>query len=358
MNSAESLVRSVSEKSQKILYDKLHKYKPVIPTPCPAGGGGYEVDRGTMALQIEHFATNEVTQLERLDFWNRIASETFCGLSIDSERENFDAEMWRWTMGDITMIRPRSPNAIVQRNARIARTGGDRVMLHFQHAGSCLHSQANKIYHLRAGDAILTDSNEDYRVELSSDNVMLVVEMPRAAVAERMPDLEEVLSHKIGGETPTSRLLHDFVLSLWRQGDQSHAEPARVKGITDVFYNLLTMAMADRNVSVENDALLINRLTAIIKARICDPDFRPSDLAAELGVSIRTVQNAFATIGETPSAYILNKRLAHAADRLVAAPHLSITSIAYESGFNDCSYFTRCFKQKYGAAPTAYRAAH
>lgn len=311
-----------------------------------------------MAHQIEHFATNEVIQQERLEFWNRIASETFCGLSIDSEREIFDAEMWRWSMGDITMIRPRSPNAVVQRNARIARAGGDRVMLHFQHAGSCLHTQANKIYHLRAGDAILTDSNEDYRVDLSSDNVMLVVEMPRDAISERMPGLNDALSHKIAGETPSSRLLHDFVLSLWRQGDQSHADPERAKGVTDVFYNLLAMALTDKNVSVQNDSLLINRLTALVNARICDPDFRPSDLADELGVSIRTVQNAFATIGETPSAYILNKRLAHAADRLVAAPQLSVTSIAYESGFNDCSYFTRCFKHKYGAAPTAYRAAH
>lgn len=311
-----------------------------------------------MVQNIEHFATAEVDQLERLEFWNRIASETFCGLTIDSERESFDAEMWRWTMGDLTMIRPRSPNAVVQRNARIARNGGDRVMLHLQHAGSCLHAQANEIHHLRAGDVILTDSNENYRVDLSSDNDMLVVEMPRLALVQRMPNLNDVLSRRIAGETPSSRLLHDFLLSLWRQGDQSKADPAMVKGVTDVFYDLLTMALCDRNVNAESDARIINRLTALVKARICDPDLRPSDLADQLGVSIRTVQNAFATIGSTPSAYILSKRLSLAADRLIAAPQLSITSIAYESGFNDCSYFTRCFKQKYGVSPSAYRAHH
>ncbi|PQA85925.1 helix-turn-helix domain-containing protein [Hyphococcus luteus] len=311
-----------------------------------------------MVQNIEHFATAEVDQLERLEFWNRIASETFCGLSIDSERESFDAEMWRWSMGDLTMIRPRSPNAVVQRNARIARNGGDCVMLHLQHAGSCLHAQANEIHHLRAGDVILTDSNENYRVDLSGDNDMLVVEMPRLALVQRVPNLNDVLSRRIAGETPSSRLLHDFLLSLWRQGDQSNADPAMVKGVTDVFYNLLTMALCDRNVNAESDARIINRLTALVKARICDPDLRPSDLADQLGVSIRTVQNAFATIGATPSAYILSKRLSLAADRLIAAQQLSITSIAYESGFNDCSYFTRCFKQKYGVSPSAYRAQH
>lgn len=311
-----------------------------------------------MSEQIEHFATADVAQHERLHFWNRIASETFCGLSIDAERETFDAEMWRWTMGELTMIRPRSPNAVVQRNARLARDGGDRVMLHFQHAGSCLHKQSNKTYNLRAGDSILTDSNENYRVDLSGDNDMLVVEMPRRNLVERVPGLNDVIAHRIAGETPSSRLLHDFILSLWRQGDQRNADPAWVKSITDVFYNLLTLALADRNVSADNDALLITRLTSLVKARICDPDFRPSHLADELGISIRTVQNAFARIGATPSAYILDRRLTHAADRLVAAPQLSITSVAYEAGFNDCSYFTRCFKHKYGLSPTAYRAKH
>ncbi|MAW79826.1 MAG: hypothetical protein CMI63_06280 [Parvularcula sp.] len=312
-----------------------------------------------MAQEIEHILTRQVPQPERLEFWNRIASETFCGLTVDSERDTFDAEMWRWSLGDLTMIRPRSPNAVVQRNARLARSGGDRVMLHFQHAGSCLHAQADKVLHLRAGDSILTDSNEDYRVDLSSDNDMLVVEMPRLAVIERMPNLQEVLSsYRISGETPSSRVLHDFILSLWRQGDQSNADPVWAQGITDVFYNLLAMALTDRNVHVQSDARLINRLKALVKAQLCDPELRTSKLAEELGVSIRTVQNAFATIGETPSAYILNQRLQMAADRLVAAPHLSVTSVAYESGFNDCSYFTRCFKQKYGVSPTSYRAAH
>lgn len=311
-----------------------------------------------MSEQIEHFATADVDRHERLQFWNKIASETFCGLSIDSQRETFDAEMWRWTMGELTMIRPRSPHAIVQRNSRLARDGGDRVMLHFQHAGSCLHKQSTKTYTLRAGDAILTDSNEDYRVELSGDNDMLVVEMPRRNLAERMPGLDDIIAHKIAGETPSSRLLHDFMLSLWRQGDQRNADPVWINSITDVFYNLVTLALADRNVNADNDAQLINRLQSVAKARICDPDFRPSHLADELGVSIRTVQNAFARIGSTPSAYILDLRLARAADRLIAAPQLSVTGVAYDVGFNDCSYFTRCFKQKFGVSPTAYRAKH
>ena len=311
-----------------------------------------------MSEHIEHFATADVDQHERLGFWNRIASETFNGLSIDSSQESFNAEMWRWRLGDLIMTRPRSPNAVVHRNADIARQSGERVLLHMQHSGSCLHTQGKEVHTLRAGDFVLADSNRDYKVELLGANDMLVVEMPRAALAERVPQLQDTLSKRIRGDTPSSRLLHDFLLSLWRQGDQSGAEPHWLRGVSAVFFDLLSMAASDTDEYAVGDHKVMNKMMSLIETRICDPDLRTSALADELGVSIRTVQNAFAAIGETPSAYILDRRLTRAADRLVAAPQLSVTSVSYEVGFNDCSYFTRCFKQKYGVSPTAYRARH
>ena len=114
-----------------------------------------------MSEHIEHFATADVDQHERLGFWNRIASETFNGLSIDSSQESFNAEMWRWRLGDLIMTRPRSPNAVVHRNADIARQSGERVLLHMQHSGSCLHTQGKEVHTLRAGDFVLADSNRD-----------------------------------------------------------------------------------------------------------------------------------------------------------------------------------------------------
>jgi len=36
-------------------------------------------------------------------------------------------------------------------------------------------------------------------------------------------------------------------------------------------------------------------------------------------------------------------------------PDLSVNEIAYEVGFNTPSYFTRCFKQQYGIAPSEYK---
>lgn len=54
--------------------------------------------------------------------------------------------------------------------------------------------------------------------------------------------------------------------------------------------------------------------------------------------------------------FILRKRMESAED-LLCNSQMSVTSIAYEMGFQDPSYFTRAFKQHFGCCPSDYRRA-
>lgn len=305
---------------------------------------------------IERLSTEQFAQAERLERWNRIASETFSGLLVDSEKETFNAEMLRWSIGDLTLIRPRSPAASVQRNPRIARDSGDKVILHFQHAGRCHHSQSKHEFDMPAGDFVLADCNLPYCVEFDEFNEMLVAEMPRAAIADRLPELDDYLSRRIPGATASGRLLHDFLLSLWRQGDRTALDPSWSDGVANVFLDLLALAIKSRDAAPTHDRGLADMAVAIVETQLCDPDLRPSTIAAELGVSIRTVQSLFSSRGATPSGFILDRRLERAAERLASDRAASITKVAFELGFNDCGYFTRCFRQKFGIAPSIFRS--
>jgi AraC family L-rhamnose operon transcriptional activator RhaR/AraC family L-rhamnose operon regulatory protein RhaS len=55
-----------------------------------------------------------------------------------------------------------------------------------------------------------------------------------------------------------------------------------------------------------------------------------------------------------PKEYLLRVRLAEACKRL-RQPHASIADVAYDVGFTDCNYFTRCFRQVHTLSPTAWR---
>jgi AraC-like DNA-binding protein len=48
-------------------------------------------------------------------------------------------------------------------------------------------------------------------------------------------------------------------------------------------------------------------------------------------------------------------RLRKAADMLAHDVERRISDIAFDSGFNDLSYFNRCFRRRFGLTPSAAR---
>jgi len=57
---------------------------------------------------------------------------------------------------------------------------------------------------------------------------------------------------------------------------------------------------------------------------------------------------------ESPGKWLLHRRLDYCANLLRNSP-LNVTEIAFESGFEDVSHFSRVFKQRLGVSPSGYR---
>ena len=57
---------------------------------------------------------------------------------------------------------------------------------------------------------------------------------------------------------------------------------------------------------------------------------------------------------ESPGKWLLQRRVRHAAN-LIANTDLSVTQVAFESGFEDLSHFSRSFKKVMGTNPTDYK---
>lgn len=57
---------------------------------------------------------------------------------------------------------------------------------------------------------------------------------------------------------------------------------------------------------------------------------------------------------ESPGRWLLRQRLDHSAD-LLRSSSLNVTEIAFESGFEDVSHFSRVFKNRFGTTPLAFR---
>ncbi|AQS51660.1 hypothetical protein PAEH1_08990 [Paenalcaligenes hominis] len=308
--------------------------------------------------QIEQFSTFQIQPQKRLAFWNSLCDSTLSGTRIDSASAGFRAEMLRWNVGPLVLLRPRSDASRVQRKQNCAQSS-QRLILHFLNrgVGGIKHQGGEAVLH--TGNFVISSPYIGYDLSLSQDHELLVVEMPLEPLRHRLAGLEEVLEKPIPSAI-SAKILQEFLLSMWRHGEYAESLPGWAEEVTEVFFDLLAMAMrysdgSAATLSQDTQRQSLRRAKTFVANNFTDPSLNTQSIAEYLHVSVRTVQHLFSLESTTPSAYILESRLSRAADRLKTEPTLSVTQIAYDMGFQDSAYFSRCFRRQFGVAPRDWR---
>jgi DNA-binding response OmpR family regulator/two-component sensor histidine kinase len=99
----------------------------------------------------------------------------------------------------------------------------------------------------------------------------------------------------------------------------------------------------------------ITKLIETIHAHIDDSEFGIMQTARVMTLSRAQLHNKIkALTGRSTGLYIRYIRLLQA-HKLLDNPDLNISEIAYDVGFKDPAYFTRCFKEEFGKAPSEFR---
>ena len=93
----------------------------------------------------------------------------------------------------------------------------------------------------------------------------------------------------------------------------------------------------------------------ILEAHLSDEYFGILDLCKELGMSRPQLYRKFKALsGKTVGQFFRSLRL-HKARTLLLTTSFHISEVAYEVGFKDPAYFTRVFKEEFGAKPSDIR---
>ena len=99
----------------------------------------------------------------------------------------------------------------------------------------------------------------------------------------------------------------------------------------------------------------ISKVFDYIKKNIDNPDLRIDSFSQDVGMSrVQFYRKIKSITGKTPSSLILEIRM-NAASDLIKKTDLNINEIAYQVGFNDSSYFGKCFKSYFGVTPSEYK---
>jgi signal transduction histidine kinase/ligand-binding sensor domain-containing protein/DNA-binding response OmpR family regulator len=102
------------------------------------------------------------------------------------------------------------------------------------------------------------------------------------------------------------------------------------------------------------DEKFVQHVVSIVEKNISNSNFSVEDLSRALFMSRSAVyKKMFVLTGKTPIESIRAIRLEKAA-RLLQKTNKTVAEVAYETGFNNPKYFSKCFKTHFGVLPSAY----
>jgi AraC-like DNA-binding protein len=242
------------------------------------------------------------------------------------------------------------------------RQEGDLLYLCMTLAGTTVGSRGGREMMLSDGDAVLMTNEEATWAMTSPSSANIAgIRVPRSAIAPLIPKLENITMQRIARDTSGLKLVRKYLDIV--ADDETLAAPASQRLIISHFYDLVALALgassdakalaADRTVS----AVRLAAIKADIVANLDDGNLNATMVSTRSGVTVRYLHKLFESEGVTYSEFVLRERLARAYHNLRSPLHSrrAISTIAFDLGFNDLSYFNRAFRRRYNATPSEIR---
>jgi AraC-like DNA-binding protein len=232
--------------------------------------------------------------------------------------------------------------------------GHDRLI--FSLGSEAVGRQFGRDIVLEQGDAIAFSGADVGSLITLRGGPIATLDFPQGALVPMLKDPRMACGRRIPRGSPALQLLRGYLNALHTSKGLSVSalQPLAIAHI----YDLAALAVGAGRQAEEvagGRGMRAARLQAI-KADILGSLERQvslSEVAAGHRLSPRYIRMLFEGEGLTFTEFVREQRLLRARSKLLSArcDHLRISDIAYESGFNDLSYFNRAFRRRFGHSP-------
>lgn len=218
-------------------------------------------------------------------------------------------------------------------------------------------AQVGRTSLLQPGDSILIDSREPYEFDFGSGLDDLSIELPIDWVERWVAEPSQLIGRPLRGDTGFGLALRGVKEALVpsylidRPEDQDELIEAQLGGL------LSLLGDADGAPRQATQAAY-ERALAVMRARFMQPGLTAAEVAADAGLSLRTLHRAMAAQSQGYLATLMALRVEAAAGMLAQARlrRLAVAEIGRRCGFADASHFARQFFRQRQMTPAAFRA--
>jgi AraC-like DNA-binding protein len=311
-----------------------------------------------MARLERTWSTVHLQPGKALAYWRDVICENLLQMHIQSPQEqSFFGHIGKHSFG------PMQANFIsvcAQKvwRGRTAACAADDHLFHLIQVrqGVQLLEQYGRSVKAGPGDCLLVDCLAGFEFDFPEGVEALVLEIRRDWLRGWLPAPEDAAARLIDGRRGWGATLSSALSNITPDAVGGAGPPPTA--VAEQIVSLLALAASHEDGSpTTHKRALLRRVTETIRARCHEPELDPATVATALGVSRRYVHLLFASAGTTFSQELYECRL-HRAQRLLGDKRfdgLGIAEIAWNCGFSEPSHFTRRFRERFGAAPSAYR---
>jgi AraC-like DNA-binding protein len=315
--------------------------------------------------QLESFSTAGLDLRRKLEYWNDAVCATFANnLSDPADPRSFSGKLSRTGLGEIRLAEVYSDAQTVRHlRTHAARSRGATFFLHMQLDGESVNRQDGREAQLGPGDFTLCDTARPYEILFRGPNRMFVLGVPDTMLRRHLACPESVVAIPMRGNSGLSGLLSHFLRDFWN-GYGEELDTLVTSRITRVMLDLVASAYTVLPQSNSDRSSLATahriRIVNYIEAHLGDPDLTPMRVAEACKMTPRYLHHLFSNETETVARYILRRRLEECSRALTipAQRGRTVTSIAFDYGFNSPTHFGRVFRQRFGTTPREYRRQH
>jgi AraC-like DNA-binding protein len=308
------------------------------------------------------FSTEEFPERERLAMLREHYGRTVLKAEIEpAEGVPFEARIASHILPDLHLLAGTLSPARITRTREHTADGNDDLALVVSRTGTIAVTSRGRQTLLDPGEAVLTSSEDGTAFERFSTGDSFSLRIPRSVLLPLVIDLDDAIMRLIPRDSGALRLLTAYAGTLMDESSLA-TSPLRELAVAHL-HDLLALALgAPRDVAGLArgrgvKAARLREAKAYIASNSYRHDLSVASAATHLGVTLRYLQRLFEADGTTFSSFLLGQRLKRA-HRLLCEPQfaeLAVSSIAYDVGFGDLSYFNRCFRRVYGVTPSEVR---
>jgi AraC-like DNA-binding protein len=312
--------------------------------------------------QTFHFSTDSVPAQERFAAWQPVLHSRFVQLDVEflTGNTSFRSDGVRFPSLGVVAA-DTAPQRIARRRGNLG-DGNDslRLVLLRQTSGPALVTQGRREATVASGEAFFVSNADVHMAVYPQGQHIVSLLLSRAALGPLLRDFDSAFVRPIPRQTEALGLLLAYADTLLTRPP---ATPELCHIAVAHVYDLTALALGatrDAAHAAKARGFRAARLNAVKSAILVDlasPGLSIEQVASGLRMSPRYIQMLFHDEETTFSEFIVGQRLARAW-RVLADQRFddrSITSIAFDCGFSDLSYFNRIFRKRFSCTPSEVR---